>query len=405
MNTLKSQIIKYLVYSFSIYFILGTILTWSIFRPWLHERPYYIEPSLSVLPFSISLLTFGLTMAFTGYLLAKNLKTITLIGSLFIGLGYITCSVGMVIPSLTLFMIIIGFGILVGIGTGFLYNVPIVMIGQSTLNSKGTMLGFVLMGFGISALILSPVIDTLIRSFNIFFTFLTLGIIYMSTLSYLGLTLNFPVKSFKQTSSNKIFQHVDFRKILKNKNFYFLWIVYAIGVGVGQAIIGYGKLIAMDIADLKNSLDYMATFSVSILAIGNTILRPFYGKLTDLIGPRWALTIVLVIQMFCLVILLPNANDPATLYLSLFLLGSTYGAYFVIMPIFTSYIYGTEILGQAYGALFTAYGIGGFIIPVFFSLILNNRNTLDAYIECFHSLTILIIIALILTLLIKLKLR
>ncbi|MEM2297670.1 MAG: MFS transporter [Ignisphaera sp.] len=405
-DVLESQTIKYLVYGFFIYFILGTILVWSIFRPWLHRRPYFIEPNLSVLPFSISLLTFGLTMAFTGYLYAKNLRTTTLIGSLFIGLGYMTCSVGMFFPSLALYMIIIGFGILVGIGTGFLYNVPVVMIGQSSLNNKGTVLGSVLMGFGVSALIMSPVIDIFIRSFNISSTFLILGVTYMSALFYLGLTLNFSIKSSKPLSSNKMFQHIgyaNFSKILKDKNFYFLWTVYAIGVGIGQAIIGYAKLIAIDITGLKDSLDYMATFAVSVLAIGNTILRPFYGKLIDLIGPKWTLTVTLIIQMFCLIVLLPNANNPTTLYLSLFLFGSTYGAYFVIMPIFTSYIYKTEFLGQAYGVLFTAYGIGGFTIPIFFSRILNNRNTLDAYIESFYSLTIFIIIALILTLHVKPK--
>jgi protein-S-isoprenylcysteine O-methyltransferase Ste14 len=82
-------------------------------------------------------------------------------------------------------------------------------------------------------------------------------------------------------------------------------------------------------------------------------------------------------------------------------MGGTYGAYFVVMPLLTSFLYGGRYFEQNYGALFTAYGVGGVSVPMFFSVILNNRSDINGYIQSFYSLAVLIILALILTQFIK----
>jgi len=97
----------------------------------------------------------------------------------------------------------------------------------------------------------------------------------------------------------------------------------------------------------------------------------------------------------------PISNNLIILYLTLFLLGNTYEAYFVVMPVLTSFLYGSQYLERNYGILFTAYGVGGVSIPMFFSVILNNRNDINGYVQSFYSLAVLIILGLILTQFIK----
>jgi len=50
--------------------------------------------------------------------------------------------------------------------------------------------------------------------------------------------------------------------------------------------MAFAKLIAIDIGGFKGDLDYLATYAVSLLAIGNTLLRPFYGMIADNAGPK-----------------------------------------------------------------------------------------------------------------------
>ncbi|GEM_PF-1541312 len=189
--------------------------------------------------------------------------------------------------------------------------------------------------------------------------------------------------------------------LFRKRTFYLTWIIYAIGIGVGHAIIAFARLIAIDIGGFKGGLDYLATYAISILAIGNTVLRPFYGMIADNVGPKHALIIVQLIQLLCLTILFPISNNLIILYLTLFLLGSTYGAYFVVMPLLTSFLYGSQYLEQNYGILFTAYGVGGVSIPMFFSVILNNKNDINGYVQSFYLLAVLIVLALVLTRFIK----
>jgi OFA family oxalate/formate antiporter-like MFS transporter len=44
-------------------------------------------------------------------------------------------------------------------------------------------------------------------------------------------------------------------------------------------------------------------------------------------------------------------------------IGFCFGGYLAVMPSLTADFYGTKCLGANYGALFTAYGIGGVVWP------------------------------------------
>jgi|GEM_PF-5641448 len=105
-----------LVIGFLINFVLGSVLVWSVFRPPLHEPPYNISTSFSTLPYSISVLFFGLTMMLASKLLTRiGLIRLSFIGigSVLIRLGYILCSTISFSPHLAILMISMGFGIVV----------------------------------------------------------------------------------------------------------------------------------------------------------------------------------------------------------------------------------------------------------------------------------------------------
>ncbi len=397
-----------IIVGFLICLILGTVYAWSVFRPPLHKPPYNVPIGLSSLPFSVFLMFHGLTMVPAGRILVKKgPRYAALIGTVLIGLGYVLSYTIFLMPESAIWFLIFTFGILIGTGTSFVYNPVIAVTGQWFLDKRGLALGLTVMGFGLSALITAPLIDALINALNVSITFLILGICYFIILSGLCYFLKFPSEQVKVISNGNLnkswINNVDFtpKEVLKTSTFYLVWIVYAIGAGAGLAIIGYAKLIAMDITGLRNNLEYLATFTVSILAIGNASGRPIMGKLADVIGSKRTIIVMQLIQFLCLLFLFPNAKNIIILYIASFLFGGMFGAYLAVMPTLTSYFYGTKYLGPNYGMLFTAYGIGGLAISTLMSMIIKDKSSLELYSLSFYYIAALLLIALFLTLLIK----
>lgn len=347
-------------------------------------------------------------MAPAGRMLVKRSPRYTaLIGAILIGLGYMLSYIIFLMPESAIWILLFTFGMLIGAGTSFVYNPVIAVTGRWFPDKRGLALGLTVMGFGLSALVTAPLIDILINALNISITFFILGICYFIILSGLSYFLKFPQEQVKVDSNKNLGKswtsNINFtpKEVLKTSTFYLTWATYAIGAGAGLAIIGYAKLIAMDITGLRNDLEYLATFTVSVISIGNAAGRPIMGKLADAIGPKRTIIVMQVFQLLCLSFLFPNANNVAILYTASFLFGGMFGAYLAVMPTLTSYFYGTKYLGQNYGMLFTAYGIGGLAFSTLMSIIIKDKPSLELYTLSFYSIATFVLIALVLTLLIK----
>ena len=161
---------------------------------------------------------------------------------------------------------------------------------------------------------------------------------------------------------SKVKKEVDFgpSKILKSRQFYVLWFAYFIGAGSGLMVIGSVAGMA------KQSLGSAAFIAVAIMAIGNAGGRIMAGLISDKIGRRPALAIMLLFQavlMFAAVPLVGSANTGAvTLVVLASLIGFNYGTNLSIFPSFAKDLWGLKNFGVNYGILFTAWGVGGFVM-------------------------------------------
>jgi OFA family oxalate/formate antiporter-like MFS transporter len=117
----------------------------------------------------------------------------------------------------------------------------------------------------------------------------------------------------------------------------------------------------------KKSMGEAAFIAVAVLAIGNAAGRIVAGILSDRIGRRWTLMIVLLCQAVLMFIAIPvtgSASTPAVvLVLIATLIGFNYGANLSLFPSFTKDLWGLKNFGMNYGIVFTAWGVGGFVLP------------------------------------------
>jgi len=401
----------FVIAGFVINLCLGTIYAWSVFRPPLHQAPYSLTPAESIIPFSVFLLVFGVTFAFSGRMVGKvGPRRPAMIGAFCLGLGYLLSYAIAFAPSAALNITIVTFGLIAGTGCGFAYNPPIATVSRWFSDKPGLALGLTVMGFGLSALITAPIVVFLRDAYGIANAFLILGVVFSILLFLLGSILTFPPVGWKAptvpTSSAKkawVAASVDYTtsQMIRTTTFYTTWLIYLVGAGAGLMVIGNVTQIATDVAGLRGDLAWMATLAVQVLAMANACGRPIMGKVCDMIGPRMTLLSMLVLQLACLLLLFPYATSPAVLYLAVIIFAAMFGGYLAVMPTVVSYFFGAKNVGPNYGLYLSAYGVGGVILPLIMSSVLGTSPTYGEYVQGFYLSAGLIMVGLVLALVMR----
>ena len=146
--------------------------------------------------------------------------------------------------------------------------------------------------------------------------------------------------------------------MLRSYKFYVLWLTYFIGAGAGLMVIGSVAGLA------KKSMGSMAFLAVAIMAIGNAGGRVIAGVLSDKIGRRATLFIMLSFQAVLMFAAMPviATNNAALLVVLATFIGFNYGSNLALFPSFSKDYWGVKNYGMNYGILFSAWGVGGFVM-------------------------------------------
>jgi len=153
-------------------------------------------------------------------------------------------------------------------------------------------------------------------------------------------------------------------EMLRTRQFYVLWFMYACGAGAGLMIIS----MVAKIASAQTGIE-MGFVLVAVLAIGNGVGRIITSMISDKIGRTATLLICFVLQAV-LIFLLSQTRDGSLLANAVVLaavaglIGGNYGSNLAVFPSLIKDYYGLTNLGMNYGLLFTAWGFGGFALAL-----------------------------------------
>jgi nitrate/nitrite transporter NarK len=148
-------------------------------------------------------------------------------------------------------------------------------------------------------------------------------------------------------------------EILRTPLFYLLWAMYAFASGAGLMIIGNITTIA------KLGKIEAGFILVALLAIGNAAGRIIAGMLSDRIGRIWTMFIIFLFQAGLMMVLRTGLTDMIAFVIVSMLLGFNYGACLSVFPSAVKDNFGLKNFGINYGLVFTAWGVGGFVFPLF----------------------------------------
>jgi MFS transporter, OFA family, oxalate/formate antiporter len=353
---------------------LGILYAWSIFKGAIEESikkgvegGFNWDLASTNTPYSVCCIVFAFAMIAAGRCQDKFGPRITaFIGGILVSIGLIWISTTSSFTSW-----ILGFGVLAGTGIGFGYSAATPPALKWFPPAKtGLIAGLVVAGFGLASVYIAPLSQFLLGAYGVQRGMLIFGIFFLVVVCGLSLMLVNPPAGYKPEDNNadgtpkpvaKPQNDVGASVMMKTRAFYVTWLIYFIGSGAGLMVISSVAGMA------KKSLGDMAFVAVAIMAIGNAAGRIVAGLLSDRIGRRHTLTLMLLFQCILMLAAIPvvgkNSSAVILVLLATFI-GFNYGTNLSLFPSITKDNWGLKNFGTNYGIVFTAWGIGGFVMPM-----------------------------------------
>lgn len=394
----------------SINLALGILYTWSIFKGAIKksiekggEGAFNWDLASLNDPYAICCIVFAFAMILAGKCQDRFGPRLTaFIGGILVGLGFIWIS------QTTSYLIwILGFGILAGTGIGFGYSAATPPALKWFAPSKtGLIAGLVVAGFGLASVYIAPLSQYLLGIWGLQEAMLFFGIAFLVVVCGLSMLLVNPPAGYvpeeDKTKSKQGALPASIRgdarpsEMMKTRAFYVIWSIYFVGAGAGLMVIGSVAGMA------QKSMGELAFLVVAILAVGNAGGRIIAGVLSDKIGRRLTLIIMLLFQAVLMLVAIPvvgaEKSSPIILVFLATFIGFNYGTNLSLFPSLTKDNWGLKNFGINYGIVFTAWGVGGFVMGRLSQML--NAGT-GSYSSSFLIAAVLLVIGAGLTLTLK----
>lgn len=385
---------------------LGILYAWSLFKGAI-EKEFGWKGSQLNDPYALCCVVFAFTMILAGRCQDKFGPRLTAsIGGLLVGAGFVLAS-----TTTSYGIWLLGFGLLAGMGIGFGYSSATPPALKWFPPSKtGLIAGLVVAGFGLAPVYLAPASQYLLGQYQVQKSMLILGIAFVVIVCGLAQLLKNPPGGYVAgaaagspgAAKPAVAVNVPPGEILRTPRFWLLWLIYFIGSGAGLMVISSVSGMA------KKSMGEAAFIAVAVMAIGNAAGRIGAGSLSDKIGRRWTLMLVLLFQAVLMLVAIPvtasTENAKYVIVLVAALIGANYGANLSLFPSFAKDLWGLKNFGMNYGVLFTAWGVGGFALSRLSQMLYEASKDAAGkgnYQSSFVTATALLIVGAALTLLIR----
>lgn len=374
----KNKAITVVAAALGINLVIGVLYAWSIFKESIVASINAgilggFDWQLSHVndPYALCCLVFAFTMMPAGRMQDKyGPSKSALVGAVLGGLGFL-----MIANSTNYWIWMIGFGGFVGMGIGFSYASTTPAALKWFAHSKsGLITGIVVSGFALASTYLAPLATYLVLSSGLHHTMLFFALQFFILVSLFSCLLIAPPedhvpigfierRSQRKNESRKAFIQIEKTinnplNVMKEFKFWGLWFLLFIGSGAGLMVIGNIKPLA------KLSMGNLAYYAIVVLAIGDAAGRILTGPLSNKFGCRKVLSCAFFLQMILMFCAFSASTSGSTLFILIIalLIGINYGANLVLFPNYVKDFWGMKHFGLIYGMLFSAWGLGGFVM-------------------------------------------
>jgi MFS transporter, OFA family, oxalate/formate antiporter len=237
-------------------------------------------------------------------------------------------------------------------------------------DKRGLITGLAVTGFGLGALVTGPLATQLIQTIGVQHTLMLLGVMYLLIVvlaaQFLVAAPEGYAASARASSTHGLptaTAHATLPEALRTPHWYVLWLMLAVNVTAGAAIISVAAPLAQELTRVSSTT---AALAVCLVALFNGAGRLFWGAMSDRFGRPRAFLAIFLSQVLAFA-LIPEIGDFVPLLFPLALIALCYGGGFGIMPAFATDVFGSRHSGTIYGAMLTAWSAGAVAGPVLIS--------------------------------------
>lgn len=362
MKTIENKWMRAAIPALLIHCSIGTVYCWSLLKG--NIAAYIGSPNGQVeWAFSIAIFFLGMSAAFAGKTVEKDIHKSSLIAAICFGLGM--AGTGFFVQQKSLFGIFMSYGVLMGIGCGIGYLSPVKTLMIWFKDQKGLATGIAVAGFGLAKVIASPIIEmllgatkadgTLVDPTNIYKLFYILAILYFVMMFVGHLLLKKPESWEEQTAKTSNSHSL---AVFKNKTFIGIWLMFFINITCGLALISQEKDILHFIG--FESVAIISSVTALFNAGGRLGLSAFADRLKDRNSIYKAIFIVCIAVTG--ITIFANGIDKAIAPLVITLLcviNAGYGGGFSNLPTLLFDRFGMKTISTLHGLALSAWAFAG----------------------------------------------
>lgn len=355
--------------------MIGTGYAWSMFASPLAEH-------FAGLGFTEPMAT--LTWAFT---LANSLGPIPMI----VG-GYINDNIG---PKWSIFiggiffgggvfvagcasspmMVVIGYGVLMGLGMGLVYGCTIGNSIKFFPDKAGLVGGLTTATYGLGSVILPLIIKSIVNADTVLNTFKVLGVVYLVVICVGAFLIKKAPVGFIPEGWNppapkagaKATESKNWKQMLADPIFWVMMVMMMCGATFGLMLISNcrGVVTAVVLGGASDAAAVSAAATtVTLLALFNALGRVACGTISDKIGRVNTLVIMLVLGVIGMFILSVTGEGQLGMFrVGAALVGMAFGSFMGVYPGFCAEQFGPKNNGVNYGIMFIGFALAGIVGP------------------------------------------
>ena len=271
-------------------------------------------------------------------------------------------------------------GFLIGTGSSLCGMVSVNILMNNWFHSKkGTAMGIALTGTGIGSMFFNPIAQNLIGRFGyqpayrilamcMLLCMLPLFLLYRYTPFEKGLV---PLGFTGEMPRGRSFGDGMLRgEAMKRPAF---WASCFVVFGLSASSMGLFNHMQAHFQDIGYSAETAALF-ISILSLGMTFGKLFFGWLNDRIGTKRNFLLMTVLALCGILLLLISRSLPLTV-LGVLLFGIGVASPFVLTPQLTIYFFGTKDFANIYGSINVFQFLGPAVAPTVTGLIYDASGS------------------------------
>ena len=327
---------------------IGSVYCWSLIK---NNIAIEMGVASSQIEFAFSLAIFflGMSAAFCGRFIEKNVKYSSLISAICFTSGLFLTTVAMHLHSIPL--LFLSYGCIMGIGLGIGYLSPVKTLMLWFSEHKGLATGIAISGFGLSKAILSPFIEWCNATYSIYVTLWTISLVSMFCMLLASAFIKKPegwVESVEKLPIKNI------KKIISKDIYIIIWIIFYINIQIGLSCLSFEK-------DMMSSftLKHIAMIS-AFTAICNVIGRFCYSSLSDFFNNKSIIYIMIAVSGF----IIGGFNmlygiSYIGMFLFLCIVNLGYGGGFSTLPVLLQSVFGSKNISTIHGLTLSAWAIAG----------------------------------------------